>query len=286
MSPSVHTSMPSMQDFYFSALAKRVPIIIRLGDFSTIGWRTDKWSADYLAQRAGSQTVKVMHRINPDLPHSPENSEYLDCTFREFLDESLRSPQGSDEWYLNLQGYRVMDPPLLQLIGDFSIPDLYRELPLRSINVWMGKSRKKILTPLHHDFNDNLYAIVKGKKCVTLFPPECARAMYTRGEVLQIQPNGMIDYHDMKNQYMPHMAQVDIDQPDYIAHPEYKHAESRRLNVTLHAGDMLYIPCGWFHQVSSLAGEHIALSFFAEPPTQQNLEVIRQHEAMLTGADP
>jgi len=281
MSIKEFTSMPSIEAFYFSALAKRVPIVLRLGDFSSIGWHTDKWTADYLQHRAGSQTVKVMHRVNPDLPHSPENSEYVERTFREFLDATLRLPEGSDEWYLNLQGYRVMDPPLLQLIGDFSIPDMYKELPLRSINVWMGKSRNSILTPLHHDFNDNLYAIVKGRKQVTLYAPECVHGMYTRGEVVQVKANGMIEYRDMKNQYMPHMSKVDIEQPDYAAHPAYRDVESQRINITLHAGDMLYIPCGWFHQVTSMAGEHIALSFFAQTPEQQHLQIIKEREAML-----
>lgn len=35
--------------------------------------------------------------------------------------------------------------------------------------------------------------------------------------------------------------------------------------VTLEAGNMLYLPCGWFHEVTSV-GEHCALNFWFHPP--------------------
>jgi hypothetical protein len=34
--------------------------------------------------------------------------------------------------------------------------------------------------------------------------------------------------------------------------PKYLEARGRELNVTLNEGEMLYLPCGWFHEVTSM----------------------------------
>ena len=42
------------------------------------------------------------------------------------------------------------------------------------------------------------------------------------------------------------------------------------IEITLTAGEMLYIPCGWFHEVRSLGppaeGGHLALNYWFHPP--------------------
>ena len=42
------------------------------------------------------------------------------------------------------------------------------------------------------------------------------------------------------------------------------------MEITLAAGEMLYIPCGWFHEVRSLGppgdGGHLALNYWFHPP--------------------
>ena len=42
--------------------------------------------------------------------------------------------------------------------------------------------------------------------------------------------------------------------------------EAPCLSVTLHAGEMLYLPCGWWHDVVSSGGEHLALNYWFHPP--------------------
>jgi hypothetical protein len=48
-------------------------------------------------------------------------------------------------------------------------------------------------------------------------------------------------------------------------------AQSRMLELELHAGQMLYLPAGWFHEVSSDGGGagdglHCALNYWYHPP--------------------
>ena len=54
----------------------------------------------------------------------------------------------------------------------------------------------------------------------------------------------------------------------------YQNAHSNRIEVTVHAGQMLYIPAGWFHEVfSSNDGSdegHCAFNYWFHPP--DNLE--------------
>jgi mannose-6-phosphate isomerase-like protein (cupin superfamily) len=133
----------------------------------------------------------------------------------------------------------------------------------------MGNSDKTITTPLHHDFNDNLYVVVEGRKRFTLFPPSQAPNLYPRGQLLQVEDNGLIRYTSMSG--MPHLAQVDIDAPDRLRFPRYAEAEATRADVEIGAGEMLYLPAGWFHQVSS-SGRHIAVSFFAMVPEGDQLK--------------
>jgi hypothetical protein len=49
-------------------------------------------------------------------------------------------------------------------------------------------------TGLHHDFHDNLYVLLRGRKRFRLFPPTAVGAMYVRGRVVAAHPNGRIVY--------------------------------------------------------------------------------------------
>ena len=47
---------------------------------------------------------------------------------------------------------------------------------------------------LHHDYHDNLYILLRGRKRFRLFPPSMARRMYTHGQIRTVHPNGRIVY--------------------------------------------------------------------------------------------
>lgn len=49
---------------------------------------------------------------------------------------------------------------------------------------------------LHHDYHDNLYILLRGRKRFRLYPPSEARNMYTHGQVQHVHPNGRIVYKD------------------------------------------------------------------------------------------
>lgn len=47
---------------------------------------------------------------------------------------------------------------------------------------------------LHHDYHDNLYCLLRGRKRFRIFPPALVRQMHTHGEICMIHPNGRIVY--------------------------------------------------------------------------------------------
>lgn len=270
------SQIPSRFDFLLRAFIPRQPAWFRLGNLARLGWRTSRWTPEYLAHRAGSQRVKVLRRRDPLGTYLPENTDYADARFAEFVASVLLSSEGTDESYLNLQNGQIVEAPVLQLLGDFSVPDFYCESPLKSINTWMGNSRKGIVTPLHHDFHDNLYVVVAGRKRFTLYPPDQARNLYPRGDLQRVRESGWIDYRDMKTQSMPHLSRVEPQAPDLKRFPGYREAQRHRLDLELEAGDILFFPAGWFHQVTSLPGRHIAVSFAAQPPADRALVAMRR----------
>lgn len=60
-----------------------------------------------------------------------------------------------------------MSAPLDKLKGDFPLrPALAGALIPQNVNLWMGHSKKGAgsSSGLHHDFHDNLYLLLRGKK--------------------------------------------------------------------------------------------------------------------------
>jgi len=100
--------------------------------------------------------------------------------------------------------------------------------------IWIGP--KGTLTPLHRDDTDNLFAQVWGQKIFTLAAPHHREALGTWSTA----PQGGLDGCDFNP-----------DAPDYQRFPHARDVTFMR--VTLEAGDLLFLPEGWFHQVESVS---------------------------------
>ncbi len=284
MSPSVLTryeNPPPIVTFFRHYVA-REPVVIRFGDWARLEWKTARWSNDYLLQKAGNHEVRVLERQSQEGRLDLETTNYITMPFRDFVRGVLANPAGSDAHYLNLQHDHILDPPLLQLLGDFTIPPYFQDVRLRCVVAWMGRSPVPIVTPLHHDFEDNLYAVVEGRKRFLLFPPTAARALYTRGEIVTIEPHGRIVY--APGEPMPHLSRLDPETADPARFPLFAEIRPHGREIVLESGDLLFVPAGWFHRVASEGtGRHIALSFFAHAPP---LEGLRYLAGRLDAATP
>lgn len=128
-------------------------------------------------------------------------------------------------------GNNILPAALMQQIQYPPYFDTSLFIPPR---IWIGP--KGTLTPLHRDDTDNLFAQVWGQKKFTLAAPHHREALGTWSTA----PTGGLDGCDFNP-----------DAPDYQRFPTARNVTF--LRVTLEAGDLLFLPEGWFHQVESVS---------------------------------
>ncbi|WP_458129625.1 cupin-like domain-containing protein [Pseudomonas sp. Z2-11] len=158
--------------------------------------------------------------------------DFRSTSMADFI-ESLDNPaaKGADGEPPAYMGNNILPAQLMELIKypPYFDPSLF--IPPR---IWIGP--KGTLTPLHRDDTDNLFAQVWGQKTFTLAAPHHREALGTWSTA----PQGGLDGCDFNP-----------DAPDYERFPHARDVTFMR--VTLEAGDLLFLPEGWFHQVESVA---------------------------------
>ena len=79
-------------------------------------------------------------------------------------------------------------------------PRLAGRLVPHSVNVWLGfgsvmaRDAHGTSSGLHHDFHDNLYVLLRGRKRFRLYSPADAARMRTAGAISRVHSNGLINY--------------------------------------------------------------------------------------------
>jgi hypothetical protein len=96
---------------------------------------------------------------------------------------------------------------------------------------WLGPAGT--VTPLHADYDDNIFVQVWGCKRIFLAPPHHDDYLYTR------EANALL-----------FGSPFDPEAPDYDRFPLARQATL--LECVVEPGDLLYVPAGWYHQVRSL----------------------------------
>lgn len=146
---------------------------------------------------------------------------------------SLDAPQSkpADGQPPAYMGNNILPERLLALI-DF--PPYFERSQYIPPRIWIGP--KGTLTPLHRDDTDNLFAQVWGRKSFILAAPHHRPALGT----WSTSPKGGLDGCDFNP-----------DAPDYQRFPEARQVPF--LRIELQAGDLLFLPEGWFHQVESVS---------------------------------
>jgi len=100
--------------------------------------------------------------------------------------------------------------------------------------IWLGHASR---VSAHYDTLDNIACVVAGNRRFTLFAPETISHLYV----------GPID-HTMAGQPVSLAASAPPDDPRY---PRFKEVRDQALVADLHAGDAIYIPKLWWHQVEA-----------------------------------
>lgn len=113
--------------------------------------------------------------------------------------------------------------------------------PVTDFKMYMGSGIHR--SGLHYDIMDNTLIQVHGVKKIVLFPPSQTYNLYPFPILAHLR-------HGMKLRCC--FSQVSLEQPDFAAFPKLKQALEHKQEVILERGDTLYLPAGWWHDVSGI----------------------------------
>ncbi len=197
----------SPQVFFENYIAKRKPVIIQ-GAIQDDQWKGEKWTNTYLRENAGAANVIVERRGDGKSATFGLTAPKVNMTYGEFISNLM---EGNDRLYLTTQDLErfeddlddfdmpqsVLAEPLKSLHTDFPLqPSLMGNLIPYQLSLWQGIARNATSSGLHHDYHDNLYVLIRGKKRFRLFAPSAGPNMKTAGIISRIYPNGLIVYRN------------------------------------------------------------------------------------------
>ena len=152
--------------FFNDFVSKRKPVVIK---HLTEGdeWGISKWGIKYLREMCGDEEVQVEKII-------PENDSRsfgykipkVSMKYKAFLDEL---EQGTESSYMTTQEFDCKTGGYGLSLGSLQddvplCPSLLSPLVPHQVSLWQGRSLKGSSSGLHHDFHDNLYVLIRGRK--------------------------------------------------------------------------------------------------------------------------
>ncbi|GAA5927617.1 cupin-like domain-containing protein [Sporobolomyces koalae] len=260
-------STPSSLEFHRFVAANR-PVVIRGQGYREQIGALERWSDDYLLRKMEEKLVDISvdptgnadsivdgYFVEPATVKMPFSN-----LLSNLQEEQDTTNPTSPVFYLQSQNGNLADEyaPLLEDVGTEG-PAWARDAfgqPPDVANIWIGGSRSK--TSMHKDPYENIYLVVRGSKEFILLPPSETYCLHE-----QTYPHASWSYspdrHDdpfklvpttptMTLPWIPIDPSIPLSDQDSIRFPRY--ALSRPMRVTLHPGDMLYLPALWFHHVS------------------------------------
>ncbi|MCI1005463.1 cupin-like domain-containing protein [Herbaspirillum sp. C7C8] len=183
-------------------------------------WPLSAMSVETLREHFGQLPVRARVGDYINTAFAPDRA-MQDMTLVAYLERAMADESGLPPYLGNLE--------LRNLNRLCHWPNFFEKMgPPR---FWLGPAG--CITPLHCDYDDNVFAQLWGKKRVWLAPPHHDQYLYPK------QANAIL-----------FGSPFDPDHPDLERFPLARQAALVCCEVQ--PGEMLYIPAGWYHQVSSL----------------------------------
>ncbi|KAI7875142.1 Clavaminate synthase-like protein [Lichtheimia hyalospora FSU 10163] len=216
-----------------------------------------RWSNDYFREKMGESIVTVATTPNgyaDAVTYDPNTDrEYFvlpheeSMPFNDFLDIIQGKRDTPHAHYISLQNDSLhTEFAALKDDIDEEITWCSEALGKKpdAVNFWMGND--KSITSLHKDPYENCYAVIRGEKTFVLLPPSEYYCLHESNYPTAIySPTMELTPLDPPTEtpWIP----VDPLHPNLERFPRFKHA--RPIVVKVQAGDILYLPALWFHQV-------------------------------------
>lgn len=187
------------------------------------------WTPAYLKSKAGEELVEIMANRDAD-PHYEVNRERHRelIRFADYVDV-VYSGNVTNDYYMVANNGFFRRPGTRALLADFSVFPEYLDPATASQQCffWFGPSGT--VTPMHHDGCNILVCQVSGRKNFHLVPASHWPLIYTDASFF---------------------SGIDSEKPDLSGRHQF--GKATVLDVILEAGEVLFIPVGWSHQVRTI----------------------------------
>jgi ribosomal protein L16 Arg81 hydroxylase len=236
-SPQIVKNVLRPEDFYEQYFWRNCPVVLQ-------GLMTDwpalhKWTPEFFAECYGNQIIEITSERETDpLFEANVDQHRSQIRMRDYIRRIQQCAQGTNDFYLVAKNGLMANEAFRGLFDDIRCPAGFLDPATansNNISLWFGPAGT--VTPLHHDGNNILLAQVKGRKLVKLVSPFFLDYLYNTRACF---------------------SEVYLDHIDYAKFPLMKQVEI--LTITLEAGELLFIPIGWWHWVKALEAS-ISLSF-------------------------
>lgn len=216
--------LPSPADFLARHWVPGVPLVITDLVPRWPAWHS--WDPHALDQRFGDVMITACvgrdHAIDPDPDWQPLLHK---LRFGTLLERLWRNEGGNDVYMIAKNGGFTC-AGLRGLLDDVPLPPEFfgpEPVPAR-MGLWIGPAGTH--TPLHHDTDNSMFCQVRGRKRFRLAPPESLALLDgSRG---------------VYSQWDPRDAEGLAQGPEPL------------LELEIAAGEALFLPAGWWHQVDAL----------------------------------
>ena len=214
--------------------SKNLPVIIKGGSrhWPAVG----KWTPEYFAEHFGNKTVTP----SMNLPDTEVPYQFTDVDFRETMSihEFVQRMKSGERCYID----QVLAGFFEGMDGDYRFED-FQAPDIKAVVFWLGSNTR---SGLHYDHVDNFFAQICGSKLAIIAEPLEGRNLHL-----------FTDCHT-KSQIAP-------ENPDVKSHP--RAGLTTLQSAKLEAGDVLYLPRGWWHYFASSADSISLACWHGEPMT-------------------
>lgn len=217
-----HVSVKSLSaaDFISRYAVASIPVVI--SDAMT-NWRASPWSVERM--RSDLRNLQVVVRTgNYTSNIYKETMEIEKLNLGEYIESCFDWKSAPDE--TRIPPYAASNVVPLEWLAWLDHPPFIHSGLCSSAKFWVGPSGAS--TPLHRDWADNFLTQLIGTKQLALFSPSDATVLSPRA----IHP--FLDSCNWVDSFDPNDPIVRECNPVFL---------------TLHPGEMLFLPAGWFHEV-------------------------------------
>lgn len=218
----------STSEFYSLYYQSNRPVILR--NYLNRWPAVTRWTAEYLKQECPDAEVEIQEgrASNPRFELEPE-AHRRRLPFAEFVDFCFSGVKSND-MYMTARNGASNSGILARLQKDLDMLPEFLDSARAAAGLFFWFGPVGTITPLHHDLTNNFMCQVVGSKRVRLISPDSLPLVYN-------------DFHVY--------SAVDLDVPDKAKYPLFE--QLHVIDVTINAGDLFFLPVGWWHHVEGLS---------------------------------